>query len=58
MFTKLFINAFSSLFNQNRGVSIVRGGLTPFFRQVIIKNALNWVKWFKMWQNDWYKAAQ
>ena len=31
MFRKLFIIDFSSLFDQNRGVSIVRGGLTPSF---------------------------
>ena len=31
MSTKLFINAFNSLFNQNRDGFIVRGGLTPSF---------------------------
>ena len=38
MSMKLFINAFS---NQNRGGSIVRGGLTPPFRQIIIRKCPN-----------------
>ena len=38
MSTKLFINAFSCLFNQNRGGFIVRGGIhTPFFDKLLWK---------------------
>ena len=43
MSTKLFINAFSSLFNQDRDGSIVRVGLAPpFSTSYIMKSALNY----------------
>ena len=59
MSTKLFINAFSSLFNQNKDRSIVRGDSHLFFNKLLWKSP----KLSKMVQNAikpqlWYKAVQ